>query len=295
MDSKISKILICLDLTEMDRVLLRYAGHFCRMLGTVEQAWLVHNIKFDYPGEAKFLLDELERPLPELIAEEIAEQAQRHFESATHSVDWKVETTNRSSTAHALAGLAHEKETGLVICGRKISYQGSGRVAEKMLRLPEFHGNLLTVPETAPYRMERLLVPVDFSAPSTRALKLAYKMASASDAAAVSCQHVYSIPTHYFPYIPVKGFRRSIEEQAKNDFKKYREALPEALKPISCAFTYCNGRTVAQTVYDFAIDSNKDLIVIGSRGRGGLPAALLGSTAIQLMQFDFHVPLLVVR
>lgn len=294
MDFKISKIMVCLDLTEMDRVLLRHVRHFCEMLGTVEQAWLVHNIKFDYPEEAKSLLDGLERPLPELIADELSEQARRHFESASRPVAWEVAVTNGASTAHTLAEFADEKGVGLLAFGKKISYQGAGRVAEKILRLPGFNGNLLTVPETAPYRMERLLAPVDFSAHSAKALKFAQKMASTSSAV-LSCQHVYSIPTHYFPYIPVKGFRQSIEEQAKKEFEKFRQALPEKLKQISCAFTYCNGRTIAQTVYDFAIHNNKDLVVIGSRGRGGLPAVLLGSTAVQLMQFDFHVPLLVVR
>lgn len=294
MKSKINKILVCLDLTEMDQVLMRYARHFCELLGTVEQAWFVHNIKFEYPEEAESLMAELERPLPDLISEEINERVQLHFQPDSHDITWEVLATDNAFTAQALTNVANKNDIGLVICGKKISYQGSGQVAEKMLRLPAFRGNLLMVPETAPHRMERLLVPNDFSASSTKALKIAHQIASGADAR-ITCQHVYTIPMHYFPYIPVEGFRESMEEQAKKDLKKFREALPEELKEISCEFTYSKGRTVAQTVYDFAVNNNKDLIVIGSKGRSGMPAVLLGSTAIQLLQFDFHVPLLVVR
>ncbi len=294
MKSKINKILVCLDLTEMDQVLMRYARHLCELLGTVEQAWFVHNIKFDYPEEAESLMAELERPLPELISEEINERVQLHFQPDSHDISREVLVTDSSSTAQALTEAVNKNDIALVICGKKISYQGSGQVAEKMLRLPAFRGDLLMVPETSPHRMERLLVPTDFSAPSTKALKLAHQMASGADAR-ITCQHVYTIPMHYFPYIPVEGFRESMEEQAEKDFKKFRQGLPEELRDIPCQFTYSKDRTVAQTVYDFAVNNNKDLIVIGSKGRSGLPAVLLGSTAIQLLQFDFHVPLLVVR
>ncbi|MCB9264861.1 MAG: universal stress protein [Lewinellaceae bacterium] len=288
------KIMICLDLTEMDQALMRYARHLCEVLNTIEEAVFVHNIKFDYPEEAESLMEELDRPLSELISEEIKEKARQHFESESTPASWSVEVTNEAYTAQALAGLASQKNIGLVVCGKKISYRGTGRVAEKILRLSSFKGDLLTVPETAPHRMERLLVPVDFSPHSVKALALANKIAS-GPAAKTTCQHVYTIPMHYFPFIPVQGFRKSMEEQARKDFDKFRKELPEELRGIPCEFTYSKDRTIAQTVYDFAINNNEDLIIIGSRGRSGLPAALLGSTAIQLMQFDFHVPLLVVR
>lgn len=286
--------MVCLDLTEMDQALMRYARHLCERLDTVEEAWFVHNIKFEYPEDAGSLMAELERPLPEMITEVITERMQRYFHSDGGAIDGNVLVTDVSKTAQTLVGIANEKEIGLVICGKKISCRGSGQVAEKMPRLPAFKCDLLMVPETAPHRMERLLVPTDFSSFPTEALKLAHSLATGREAA-VTCQHVYSIPMHYFPYIPVEGFRESMEEQAKKDMKKFRQSLPEELKEISCAFTYSKDRTIAQAVYDFAVNHNKDLIIIGSRGRSGLPAALLGSTAIQLLQFDFQVPLLVVR
>ncbi len=290
----IKNIMVCLDLTEMDGPLLRYTRHLCQVLGTVEKAYLVHNIKFEYPEDAQALMEELERPLPELIREAIGMKAEDHFESESKPIAWEAVVTDEQSTAQAMARFSNEKGIELVAFGKKISYQGSGLVAEKILRLSDFKARLLLVPETAPHRIQRLLSPTDFSKPSVEALRIAHKIATTSGGR-LMMQHVYSIPMHYFPYIPVQGFRKSIEEEARKQFRKFRESLPEELQDTPCEFTYSKERTVAQTIYDLAIQENKDLIVIGSKGRSGVPAILLGSVAIQVLKFDFHVPLLIVR
>lgn len=291
-------ILFGLDLTDMDQVMLRYARFLCEALPGVEEVYFQHNIRFDYPEEAESLLEELERPLSELIGEEIEDNIYTHFlqqdGSAMPDVNWEVIVTEGSSTAQEVVKAANAQEAALIVVGKKLSYQGSGQVAEKVLRQASLKSDLLAVPETAPHRMERIVVPIDFSQASRRAL-LAGKRIEDAVGGMLTSQHVYTIPMHYFPFIPVQGFRKSMKEEAEDQYKRFRRGLPEPLQDVSCVFTYSEDRTTAQAVYDFAIQKSKDLVVIGSKGRSNIPAILLGSTAIQLLNFEFHIPVLIVR
>lgn len=291
-------ILFGLDLTDMDQVMLRYARFLCEALPGVEQVYFQHNIRFDYPEEAEALLEELERPLSELIGEEIEENIDHHFLDSdggpSGGIDWEVIVTEGSSTAQEIVKTANAQGAGLIVVGKKLSYEGSGQVAEKVLRQVTLNSDLLAVPETAPHRMERLVVPIDFSKASKRALLAGDRIKEAVGGVLTS-QHVYTIPMHYFPFIPVQGFRKSMEEEAKDQHKRFQRNLPEPLQVVPCIFTYSEDRTTAQAVYDFAIQKSKDLVIIGSKGRSNIPAILLGSTAIQLLNFDFHIPVLIVR
>lgn len=291
-------ILFGLDLTDMDQVMLRYARFLCEALPGVEEVYFQHNIRFDYPEEAESLLEELERPLSELIGEEIEENIDTHFlqqnGGAMPDVDWEVIVTEGSSTAQEVVKTANAQGVALIVVGKKLSYQGSGQVAEKVLRQASLKSDLLAVPETAPHRIERIVVPIDFSQASRRAL-LAGKRIEDAVGGVLTSQHVYTIPMHYFPFIPVQGFRKSMKEEAEDQYKRFRRGLPEPFQDVSCVFTYSEDRTTAQAVYDFAIQKSKDLVVIGSKGRSNIPAILLGSTAIQLLNFEFHIPVLIVR
>lgn len=291
-------ILFGLDLTDMDQVILRYARFLCEVLPGVEQVCFQHNIRFDYPEEAEALLEELERPLSELIGEEIEENIDHHFLDSDGGpladIDWEVIVTEGSSTAQEIVKTANAQGAALIVVGKKLSYEGSGQVAEKVLRQVTLNSDLLAVPETAPHRMERLVVPIDFSQASRRALLAGDRIKEAVGGVLTS-QHVYTIPMHYFPFIPVQGFRKSMKEEAQDQHKRFQRNLPEPLQEVPCIFTYSEDRTTAQAVYDFAIQKSKDLVIIGSKGRSNIPAILLGSTAIQLLNFEFHIPVLIVR
>jgi nucleotide-binding universal stress UspA family protein len=50
-----------------------------------------------------------------------------------------------------------------------------------------------------------------------------------------------------------------------------------------------------QTIYDHAVRTNTDLIIVSSKGKGGFAAFMVGSVAMQLVQADLHIPLWVVR
>jgi nucleotide-binding universal stress UspA family protein len=291
----VKTVMVCLDLTEMDDMLIRYSIYFSQLLGEVGKIIFAHNIKFDYPEEAGALIDRLDKPLGELIGDIITEKVTGHFEAVDPAPSFEVVVKEDASTAHALAELAEAEGVDLTISGKKISYQGSGLVAESLLRIADFHSDLLLVPETAFHQISNIVVATDFSEASKAALERGLYIQKQTKAN-LNCQHVFSIPAHYFPYIPVgnmqKGLRQNAEERWEEFVETHDLADPGELE---CALVFNDGKSTAQTIYDYALREKKDLIVIGSKGKGALTTIVLGSVAVRLVQADSHIPLWVTR
>ncbi len=288
----LNHFLVCLDLTDMDALLIRYAANLCRLLDDVERVYFMHNIKFDYPEEGKVLLRELDQPLAAVVQESLEEKIGRHFLADRSEVTWELIVREADHTQEAITEVVNEQEVDLVLLGKKIRYDGSGLVGEKLLRNGQFHASLLLTPETAHYQIDNILAPIDFSRNSARAVRMADELRQKTGAE-ISYQHVFHIPAHYFPYIPVKNMSHKMESQAKREYERFikNQHLPKA----PCEFSFSEGESTARTIYNHALAERKDLIVVGSRGKNALNTLLVGSVALQLLKLDLHIPLLIIR
>lgn len=287
--------MVCLDLTEMDNILLEYAAFLCTQLPDLEKVIVAHNIKFDYPEDAEQIIDNLERPLPELLEDVFLEKMETHFRP-DRDVETKVIIEADSSTPHALARMARIWDSGITLVGKKIAYRGSGLTAEKLLRLFNFETALLMVPEATTFSLDHLLVPTDFSDNSLAALEYAYYLGRQSHAA-LSALNVYSVPAHYFPFIPVKDMNSALEKNARKGYDKFlksakQKGIIEADIPGEVVFS--KGNSNGEVIYEHAVRKRSNMIVVGARGRGAW-ASLLGSVTVQLIKKDMYIPLLIVR
>jgi len=288
----LNTIMVCLDLTEMDDILIPYAANFSRALADIQKVVFVHNIRFDYPGQGEMIMDELDAPLASIVEEMLSEKVEESFNSLSPQVETEVLITEDEITAHGLVEALERVSAGLVILGKKINYQGSGLVSEMLFRVPGFRSSMLLVPETAYYHIREVLVAIDFSAGAGVALRFGHHLKEHTQST-LSCLHIYDIPNHYFPYIPLEGLQKRMRQNAEKEWDKYRKKLDPSLQELSCDFVFSNSNSVAQAIYNYAIREKKDLIVVNSKGRGELAAYLIGSVALRLVSMDTHIPVLV--
>jgi nucleotide-binding universal stress UspA family protein len=142
----------------------------------------------------------------------------------------------------------------------------------------------------------RILVPVDFSAPSDRALRYATTLADRFGAT-IELLHVVEDPFvsgawNAEVYVP------NVAELLNRLIVTAREQLEEskalvADKGIGVDTTVITGRP-AQSIVDHAATERFDLIVLGTHGRTGLSHALLGSVAERVVR-KAPCPVLTVR
>ncbi len=287
--------MVCLDLTRMDDFLMNYAFYISNFFDSAYKIYFTHNIKFDYPEEADELLSNLDKPLKEVIEDIIYEKIKEVSDESADKIAFDILVQENDSTFTTLASIANEEEVDLIIAGKKISYPGSGYVVEKMLSISDLKADLLMVPETAYHQVQNILTPTDFSEDSKKAIEFGLFLKQKAGAQ-LDCQYVYHIPTHFFPYIPVDNLQGKMKESAEKEWNAFKEELDvEGSEGLNCSFTYDEGKNVAQSIYDHALQRNKDLIIISSKGKSALASIVMGSVASRLIKLDFHIPLLITR
>jgi nucleotide-binding universal stress UspA family protein len=287
--NSIKNIMIALDLTELDDLLIRYAHFLLDTIDDIEKIFFIHNIKFDTPDDAEVILKQLDKPLGEIVADSILEKVEAVF-SEKESI-YEVIVEENISTPAAIAEAAKLNQVNWIIAGKKISYRGSGLMLGKLLRISDLKVSLLLLPETAYPLINNILVPTDFSRMSKRAIELGLLLSQKTNAE-ISCQHVVSFPSFYFPSLPKANWEPTLKNKAVSKWYKFQEGIPTK---IDCEFTFNNDKSIAESIYNYTIQNNKDLIIIGSKGKTGITSFVLGRVALQLMQLDLHVPLLVVK
>lgn len=137
-------------------------------------------------------------------------------------------------------------------------------------------------------RLRRILVPVDFSGCSRKALEYGRSFARQFNAELVLL-HVIDLPVSGgLPMEPVLPDLEAPETVAKDLATWAREAGGPSTKAV-----IRTGPAWAEIV-EAADEGNVDLIVVGTHGRTGLAHLLLGSTAEKVMR-EAPCPVLVVR
>lgn len=128
-----------------------------------------------------------------------------------------------------------------------------------------------------------ILLPLDFSSSSTRALRYGLDLAERTGAT-LHVLHVEEIPLG--PLVkgapsPAPGKTKLLEE-----FRERCQSLPNtgALNALDVQYRVERGGAAAPTLIDVAEDTSADLIVMGTQGHRGLQRAFLGSTAREVLR-----------
>jgi nucleotide-binding universal stress UspA family protein len=141
-------------------------------------------------------------------------------------------------------------------------------------------------------RIERLLVPIDFSDCSRKALEYAVAFA-AQFKAQILCLHALEIPYGTGEagiVLETEAFRKKMHEEASRQMAAFlqEQALPGSQERIIKVGTPY--REIIQT----ADEKQSNLIILGTHGRSGVRHFLLGSTTERVVRHA-HCPVLVVR
>jgi nucleotide-binding universal stress UspA family protein len=140
---------------------------------------------------------------------------------------------------------------------------------------------------------KRILVPLDGSELSKKALDYVEPFAKIFDAEIILFQVV--------PFMPIYGSPELVtplilDEKQKESAEKYLANLSEELKKKGFKVTAMvrTGQQVAVEIIDFAKESGADLIVMCTHGRSGITRWVLGSTAHKVL-IRAETPILLIR
>lgn len=139
-------------------------------------------------------------------------------------------------------------------------------------------------------RRRRIVVGADGSEPSAAAVEAAVAQAQDWGAEVVVARAVTMVGWSHSPWLDT-GFRDSVMEAARAETDRLRERLRAAYPDVVTSTDVVEGHAVDVLV---AASRDADLLVVGSRGRGGIRGLVLGSTSQAVLRRS-RCPVLVPR
>lgn len=282
------RILVALDLSTMDEILIRYSFWFGKSVGVEKICFLfcaqeLKELKEDY------LQKEDGTPWDEGIRQHLSrviEKNKSNFASEHEIIIDQIKP---------LPGLLYwrdVKKANLVIVGKKKRSEGSGVISRQFIRQSDCP--VLFVPEESKPELKNLLIPIDFSENSHSALQLGVGFHSRFDELKIYCLNIYFVPSEYYRGLETEPDRLRREKAAMDQFRKFITPF-ESIEDIHPLFIADSDSKMSDIISHTAAERKAGLIIIGALGHSKLKLLTVGSTAEKMMLTDFNIPLLVIR
>ena len=285
----IKKILVSLDLTDIDVHVINYASALSRIFD-IEKVFFVHAIQaYDLERKGK-KLDDIRQSLTQSIHNEIDDTVRQKFNENTQTkVVTKIE---EEDAARGVLEVIGQEEVDLTLIGQKYGENREVRYAKKIAAKAE--SDLLFIPEESPDEIQHIFCAVDFSEDSEEAFHKALEMARETDAK-ISCFYVHDFHKTYFPAETEQALA-SIEKKTEKAWEKFLAKFE--LQPSQVDFRFDISEKLynsAEKIYSEAYDAGADLIVVGTKGQIGSSTSLLGNITENLMHIDNEIPVMVIK
>jgi nucleotide-binding universal stress UspA family protein len=233
----------------------------------------------------------VDEDLPASLADaqqEAAEQAIRdHIDTLTAGNGPSISIEVVSGWAYLdILGMSEKVEAEMIVLGvhreDALKDMFRGTTAERVVRAGNIPVLLVKDRVSAPYR--RIMVGIDFSAHSRRAVEFAVSFVPSAEFYLV---HAYNVPFKGFLY--GHGTRQEVSKQHQLQFQKMIEeemaTFLVGFEPAAPKLERVMQEGMVRDVIHRQIDRLKpDLLVIGTHGRTGVAHALLGSVAEDLLK-----------
>ncbi len=204
---------------------------------------------------------------------------------------------SHGSILDAYIDLIKETNPKYLVLGKKSKINYHSILPKNLLRLTEC--NLLLIPSDSKCELNNILVPVDFSENSARALQTAVAInKSRVTKAKIIALNVYESPelNMYKISRSYKQYESIIRQNISEAFEKFiKTNVPEDADQIQMDFVKKDMPGFGKYIVKYADKNNFDLIVVGSRGHSKMHYMFLGSTTEKILGLNDNIPTLVVR
>lgn len=289
----IKKLIVCLDQTPLDKTLVEYAGFIARVNQTkkiyfsnvIKNLSIPKEVLEEFPNLIENMINERKEAMEKVVKE--------HFPDIKGiAISYVVKEGNLSKK---ILKLAEEKSADMILVGRKVDLPGTGVASQRLARRASC--SLLIVPEGAKAKINKLLVPSDFSEYSKDALEEAIMIVEKHGGTAeIVCQNVFNVPSGYhFTGKSLEEFTEIMKMHAEINYKKFIKKIDTKGVKITSIYTQDDNDDPVQEIVSKALEIEADGIIIGAKGRTAATALFIGSMAERLIQYNDSLPLLVTR
>jgi len=290
---QLTHILVPLDLSEMDDFLIRYSNFMIANFKPKSITFMHVMQSYDIPDDVLSDFPEMEEPLQKMLQDELKNKVDEILENEeVVKINVIVE---EGVTTEEIVDYAKSNEITLTLMGKKMGYKGRGSTVRRVLGL--IPSSVLLISETTPHHLNHIMVRIDFTKISGMALKMGLKLRDLTGAK-VTCHNVYKLPLHYLSR-PVRGERGKIEEQitsyARKEYTKFARKLKVNPEEVPCTYSLDTENEEAHILYNQALKTGADMIIIGSKIKSEYADVILDSTSEELAGPEKNIPVFVMK
>ncbi|MCB0586503.1 MAG: universal stress protein [Phaeodactylibacter sp.] len=295
---QVRQAMVALELGPTDNNILEYLDFFTREIPTGAMYFLHVLPKFDLLNtmmerEAQALVSNYE------INDEVISRMERKIRSRLtddHTIHIEFDVKEGNPLEELLED-TNDVKADLVVIGQKSGASQHGILAKNLARKAQC--NALVIPDKAKARIKKILVPVDFSEYSIKALRTAVALnQELFEPAEILCLNVYEIPnlSVYKIQKTKEQFQQMLEKDHMDAFQAFLNThIPEYKENIKVELVCREGSGIAQHIMDYAGNNKADLIVMGAKGHSQVELLLMGSVTEKLLAIDETIPTLIVK
>lgn len=282
---KFNHWLACLDLSKMDEILVGYSS----FLSTVKEPKTITFLHVIESGPTALeIIDqfpeiETKEEFEEIIRNELNERIDEHFSESSIEVRLIIK---EGKPTDQIVKVVNSLEPDLLLMGKKVGYTGEGIIPKRILKYVAT--SLLFIPENCRYSLESVLVPVDFSEQSAKAIETARHLA---ENGTITAQHIYEYRAQFFPYMLSDEEKQQIDEEVARKKEKFIDEY-EIPGAVNFVLKRRKQGPLADLVYEQSISQQADLIIVGSKIKK-LPHLIRQDFTDKMVGYAFGIPLLI--
>lgn len=285
-------ILVCLDLTEIDKSLIRYTS-FINQAFHAEKITFFHVVQtYDLSNDEMSDYAELGKSIKEAIRNELDQEFdKKHPKKTKIKLEIKYEEQDASEV---ILDYIRRKDIDITILGKKPGEERKGFYSNRIIAASQC--DILMVPKSVKPEINTVLSLIDFSKQSREAFRIAIDVARECQAQLIS-HYIFSLPRNYFP-ISYEGDKEQTEYLKKEGKKKQARFLKNFGKPsipVSYSFETNTYNNQIETIEHQLKECNANLIVLGARGKVSSPATLLGNISGELHHLKSDAGIIIVK
>ncbi|MCB0630933.1 MAG: universal stress protein [Saprospiraceae bacterium] len=292
----IKRAMIALDLSPMDETLLKFT-RLAHDLFELEKLYFVHIIP-DFISPKNEDLDfhnqfSTDSPLDEALKSRLEEKVLTFFRKKDQ--DKLAVEVIEGRPYQQLAKWAEVKDIDLLIFGKKKKSAGSGITAKRAARQIGCH--LFMIPETDQLEINRMLVPMDFSDNSVRALLQALSVRELFPEVKIEIIHLVRTLTadHYYGLTQSAAYRAEAVLAARKAYDKILEENEISEEEAPLIIQDDDYGNVYRQLWEYSREDEPDLVIIGAQGHSAMHHFLYGSVTEDFVDYCEDIPILVVR
>lgn len=195
-----------------------------------------------------------------------------------------------------LEDMAKKRKVDLAVIGQNTNTSRHGILAKNLARQTD--SDALIVPDVAPAQLSRIIVPIDFSENSRRALERAIAISKAlPQPIPINVINVYETPD-----VSVYKISRQPGHFEKMIRENRLEALDAFLSPyldfgahLEADLLRKEGPGLASHILQYAQEQAGDLIIMGAKGHSAVERFFLGSVTEKIVSLNNNCPTWIVK